>query len=203
MLDTKPYTIKKRSTLRERHRGTLVKEYPPPIPLLAQTGNKKGRMPWVLTREYADGRLILREVREERYEYFETTRDNGHLVLKLVHLPPVQCCHLAPEVINKDVKEEEDINATEEENEIKEEIKVTKIRVDHPMVPKEAMVSSPNPNSGLFGIDAMVRSGSPSMASSVGADIMNIRKLGKTEKSDPENKPEARSLTMVDRLCTK
>lgn len=148
-----------------------MKEYPPPIPLLAQTGNKKGRMPWVLTREYVDGRLILREVREERYEYFETTRDNGRLVLKLVHLPPVQCRHLAPKVINKDVKEDEDINATEEENEVKEEIEVKKMGVGHPMVQKEAMVSSPNPNPNpspsLFGIDAMVQSASPSMASSI------------------------------------
>ncbi|XAR62195.1 hypothetical protein NMG60_11016859 [Bertholletia excelsa] len=51
------------------------KEYPPPMPLL----------PWTLTREYTDGRLILRK-RSTNHEYLASHRENGRLVMKLVAL---------------------------------------------------------------------------------------------------------------------
>ena len=60
------------------------RHYPPPIPLLAQTGNLVGRMPWILTRHYVDGRLILRRQRVQHHEYFQTLRENGRLILNLV-----------------------------------------------------------------------------------------------------------------------
>ncbi|XP_015887626.1 uncharacterized protein LOC107422665 isoform X2 [Ziziphus jujuba] len=66
-------------------RNAVEKEYPPPIPSLARTGNLPGRMPWVFRREYThDGRLILREKRVQRHEYFYARRDNGRLILKLI-----------------------------------------------------------------------------------------------------------------------
>lgn len=58
--------------------------YPPPMPLLAQTGNLAGRMPWILTRHYVDGRLILKRQRVQRHEYFQARRENGRLILNLV-----------------------------------------------------------------------------------------------------------------------
>ncbi|KAK3012144.1 hypothetical protein RJ639_012143 [Escallonia herrerae] len=73
------------------------KEYPPPIPLLAQTGNLPSRMPWILTRHYIDGRLILKEARLKHHEYFEPTRENGRLILKLIPIDNrIECCHSIP-----------------------------------------------------------------------------------------------------------
>lgn len=62
------------------------KEYPPPIPLLAQTGKLQGRMPWVLKRHYIDGKLLINVERVKHHEYFETHREDGRLLLNLVPL---------------------------------------------------------------------------------------------------------------------
>ncbi|KAK9270858.1 hypothetical protein L1049_026444 [Liquidambar formosana] len=95
------------------------KEYPPPIPLLARTGNLPGHMPWVLTRHYVDGRLILKEKRVKHHEYFEAHRENGRLVLYLVPMDDtVRCCHADCEK-NKNM-EIEDLDFIEEENELDE-----------------------------------------------------------------------------------
>ncbi|KAG8660426.1 protein FANTASTIC FOUR 1-like [Manihot esculenta] len=72
----------------------MRKKYPPPIPLLARTGNLPGHMPWNLTRHYSNGRLILKEQRVKHHEYFEAYRENGRLILNLVPLDDtVRCCH--------------------------------------------------------------------------------------------------------------
>ncbi|XP_041013885.1 uncharacterized protein LOC121257076 [Juglans microcarpa x Juglans regia] len=63
------------------------KEFPPPIPLLARTGNLHSHMPWVLRRHYtSDGRLILTEEKVRHHEYFQAHRANGRLTLQLVPL---------------------------------------------------------------------------------------------------------------------
>ncbi|KAI4321150.1 hypothetical protein MLD38_034568 [Melastoma candidum] len=62
-------------------------EYPPLIPLLAQTENLHSHMPWVLTRHYTpDGRLILTKERVRHHEYFRAHRHDGRLTLQLVAL---------------------------------------------------------------------------------------------------------------------
>ncbi|KAJ9146382.1 hypothetical protein P3X46_028654 [Hevea brasiliensis] len=79
---------------RNQQRCEMRKKYPPPIPLLARTGNLPGHMPWNLTRHYSNGRLILREERVKHHEYFEAYREDGRLILKLVPLDDtVRCCH--------------------------------------------------------------------------------------------------------------
>lgn len=63
------------------------RKYPPPIPILAGTGNLVAHMPWVLTRRYTnDGKLILTEEKGEYQEYLEAKREDGRLVLSLVSL---------------------------------------------------------------------------------------------------------------------
>ncbi|XP_024174707.1 uncharacterized protein LOC112180398 [Rosa chinensis] len=74
---------KKKST---RGSGRVKREFPPPIPLLAQTGNLQCRMPWNLTKHYSNGRLVLKGEKAQHHEYFEAERDSGRLVLKLVPL---------------------------------------------------------------------------------------------------------------------
>ncbi|KAB1205446.1 hypothetical protein CJ030_MR7G010613 [Morella rubra] len=70
---------------RDQRLASKKKEFPPPIPLLAQTGNLPSHMPWVLKREYtSDGRLILTEEKVRHHEYFQAHRANGRLTLKLV-----------------------------------------------------------------------------------------------------------------------
>ncbi|OWM90232.1 hypothetical protein CDL15_Pgr006553 [Punica granatum] len=61
-------------------------ELPPPIPLLVRTANLRGRMPWVMTRHYGHGKLILRVEPVRRHEYFEVYRGNGRLLLDLISL---------------------------------------------------------------------------------------------------------------------
>ncbi|KAK9983406.1 hypothetical protein SO802_032931 [Lithocarpus litseifolius] len=56
------------------HRCAMTKNFPPPVPPL----------PWVFTRHYTDGKLILKVERVKHYEYFEALRENGRLVLNLV-----------------------------------------------------------------------------------------------------------------------
>ncbi|KAL9396238.1 hypothetical protein Peur_010491 [Populus x canadensis] len=63
---------------KREQRWAKKKEFPPPIPLLACTENLPSHMPWVLKRYYtSDGRLILREEKVRRHEYFRAHRSNG------------------------------------------------------------------------------------------------------------------------------
>lgn len=80
---TRIYPNKRKSTLGSER---VKREFPPPIPLLAQTGNLTCRMPWNLTRHYSKARLVLKGEKVQHHEYFEAERDNGRLVLKLVPL---------------------------------------------------------------------------------------------------------------------
>nr|GMD94071.1 protein FANTASTIC FOUR 1 [Ipomoea batatas] len=70
-----------------REKGAMkAKEFPPPLPWLARTGNSPAsRMPWILKRRYTeDGRLIITGEKTERHEYFEAHRSDGRLRLRLV-----------------------------------------------------------------------------------------------------------------------
>ncbi|XVE60428.1 hypothetical protein DITRI_Ditri05aG0127900 [Diplodiscus trichospermus] len=90
-------------------------EYPPPIPLLARTGNLPGHMPWILARHYSNGRLILKEEKVKHHEYFEAYRENGRLILYLVPLDDTfRCCHAVCEQNDDDDDDDEE----EEEEEI-------------------------------------------------------------------------------------
>ncbi|KAI3459998.1 hypothetical protein Pfo_016661 [Paulownia fortunei] len=75
---------------RSRRMEAADKEYPPPIPWLARTENLPSHMPWVMKRYYSgDGRLIIKEEKVKRHEYFQVHRSNGRLVLNLVPLDSV------------------------------------------------------------------------------------------------------------------
>ncbi|KAK4428447.1 hypothetical protein Salat_1144300 [Sesamum alatum] len=77
-------------TSRRRRREVAEKEYPPPIPMLARTENLPSHMPWVMRRYYtSDGRLVIKEEKVKRHEYFEAHRSNGRLVLNLIPLDDV------------------------------------------------------------------------------------------------------------------
>ncbi|KAK4390200.1 hypothetical protein Sango_2083300 [Sesamum angolense] len=77
-------------TRRRRRREVVEKEYPPPIPALVRTENLPSHMPWVMKRYYtSDGRLVIKEEKVKRHEYFEAYRSNGRLVLNLVPLGDV------------------------------------------------------------------------------------------------------------------
>ncbi|KAJ0237435.1 Uncharacterized protein HA466_0248340 [Hirschfeldia incana] len=68
-------------------RAAAAREFPPPIPSLAQTENLLPHMPWVLRRVVtSDGRLVLREEKVRHHEYFRAHRSNGRLTLHLVPL---------------------------------------------------------------------------------------------------------------------
>ncbi|KAK2659647.1 hypothetical protein Ddye_006180 [Dipteronia dyeriana] len=72
---------------KEKKKKKKERDIPPPISLLARTGNLSSHMPFVLKRYYTgDGRLILREERVKHHEYFKAHRSNGHLTLQLVPL---------------------------------------------------------------------------------------------------------------------
>ncbi|XP_056173399.1 uncharacterized protein LOC130139758 [Syzygium oleosum] len=76
-----------RGRRRRREPKGRRREYPPPIPLLARTGNLHSHMPWVLRRHYtSDGRLVLTEEKVRHHEYFRARRANGRLTLQLVPL---------------------------------------------------------------------------------------------------------------------
>lgn len=63
------------------------RDFPPPIPCLAQTQNLASHMPYVLKRYYTDeGRLIIKEEKVKHHEYFHAHRENGRLTLQLVPL---------------------------------------------------------------------------------------------------------------------
>lgn len=89
---------------KRKQRYATTKKYPPPLPLLARTGNFPGHMPWILTRHYIDGRLVLVEERVKNREYFEAQRENGRLVLNIVPLDDkITCSHF----VSKDEEEKE------------------------------------------------------------------------------------------------
>ncbi|KAJ0086351.1 hypothetical protein Patl1_08470 [Pistacia atlantica] len=96
---------------KRRQRCSMSREYPPPIPLQARTGNLPGHMPWVLTRHYTDGKLILKEERVMHHQYFEAYRENGRLILNLVFLDDTVTS-------NNEELELEDLEFMKEEQEI-------------------------------------------------------------------------------------
>ncbi|KAI9097647.1 hypothetical protein K1719_025418 [Acacia pycnantha] len=55
-------------------RSTVNRQYPPAM----------NRNPWVLKREYCNGRLIGKLERAKRHQHFEVERENGRLVIVLV-----------------------------------------------------------------------------------------------------------------------
>lgn len=62
------------------------RDYPPPIPSLAlppPMGNLSIQEPCSLSTTYCDDRLILRQEIVKSYEYFESIRENGRLMLNL------------------------------------------------------------------------------------------------------------------------
>ncbi|KAB1205447.1 hypothetical protein CJ030_MR7G010612 [Morella rubra] len=75
---------------RDQRLASKKKEFPPPIPMLAQTGNLPSHTPWVLKRECtSDGRLILTEEKVRHHEYFQAHKANGRLTLQLVPLDQI------------------------------------------------------------------------------------------------------------------
>ncbi|CAK8569282.1 unnamed protein product [Lathyrus sativus] len=63
------------------------REFPPPIPCLAQTQNLASHVSYVLKRYYTDeGRLIIMEEKVKHHEYFHAHRQNDRLTLQLVPL---------------------------------------------------------------------------------------------------------------------
>ncbi|KAG6774178.1 hypothetical protein POTOM_021529 [Populus tomentosa] len=94
---------------KRKQRYATRKKYPPPLPLLARTGNLPSHMPWILTRHYIDGRLVLVEERVKNREYFEAQRENGRLVLNIVPLDDkITCSHFVSK--NKEEKELQDVD---------------------------------------------------------------------------------------------
>ncbi|CAK8537421.1 unnamed protein product [Lathyrus sativus] len=101
---------KKMKSRREKKR-----EFPPPIPCLAQTQNLASHMPYVLKRYYTDeGRLIIMEEKVKHHEYFHAHRENGRLTLQLVplgHDDNEDDCFMEVDEQQEEVeKEEEEIN---------------------------------------------------------------------------------------------
>ncbi|XP_059281653.1 uncharacterized protein LOC132035406 [Lycium ferocissimum] len=73
---------------KEKKKEKIEREYPPPLPCLARTENiPSSQMPWVMKRYHTpDGRLIIKEEKVKRFEYFEAHRIDGRLMLNLVPL---------------------------------------------------------------------------------------------------------------------
>ncbi|KAL5846733.1 hypothetical protein ACOSQ3_010257 [Xanthoceras sorbifolium] len=101
-----------------QRRAITTREYPPPIPLLARTENLAGHMPWILTRDYSNGKLIIKEERVKHHQYFEAHREKGRLILRLVLLDDtVPCCHTASSDKNHENQVElQDLEFIQEEN---------------------------------------------------------------------------------------
>lgn len=81
--------------------GRRSRRFPPPLPLLARTGKLTSHMPWILERIHEDDgrRLVIREVRVNRHEYFRARRSGGQLTLHLVELHD----HQSPEKPENDM----------------------------------------------------------------------------------------------------
>lgn len=63
-------------TKRSQRCSTMPKKYPPPL--------SRSHLPRVLTRHYENGNLVLKE--KGIKQYFETTRENGRLIVNLMQL---------------------------------------------------------------------------------------------------------------------
>lgn len=91
--------VPKRSYIKKKEK----REFPPPMPRLAQTQNLASHMPWVYKRYYTDeGRLIIKEERVKHHEYFHVHRADGRLTMHLVPLD-----HEIEEDYYSDTSEEE------------------------------------------------------------------------------------------------
>ncbi|KAL8030322.1 hypothetical protein ABFX02_14G279500 [Erythranthe guttata] len=78
---------RRRITRVESATAAAEREYPPPIPWLVQTENLPSHMPWVMRKYYTeDGRLVIKEEKVDRHEYFKSHRFNGRLVINLIPL---------------------------------------------------------------------------------------------------------------------
>ncbi|GMH31608.1 hypothetical protein Nepgr_033452 [Nepenthes gracilis] len=89
----------------------VEEEYPPTMPLLAQTVNMAAHMPWKLHRHYGDGKLRIEGERVKHHEYFEVCRDNGRLILNLVPLDYVVNLAYLQDGTDLSDKEEEEEDA--------------------------------------------------------------------------------------------
>jgi hypothetical protein len=104
----------------EKQRFAVKRDYPPPIPPLAY-GNLRARMPYVLTRHYGDGKLVLRVERVKHHGYFEARRKNGRLVLNLLTLGD-KCCHgVYEDSVAREVLEDHDLQTIHEDLEKSQE----------------------------------------------------------------------------------
>lgn len=106
---------KMKSCIRNREKK---REFPPPIPCLAQTQNLASHMPYVLKRYYTDeGRLIIKEEKVKHHEYFHAHRENGRLTLQLVPLgyDDDDDDFMEEEEEVEEVKEVEEVEEEEEE----------------------------------------------------------------------------------------
>ncbi|KAL5078563.1 hypothetical protein RYX36_006984 [Vicia faba] len=108
---------KMKMCIRNRERK---REFPPPMPCLAQTQNLASHMPYVLKRYYTDdGRLIIKE-EKVKHHYFHAHRENGRLTLQLV-----------PVGHNNDDNDYfMDVNKQDKEVEEKEEEEINNITMD-------------------------------------------------------------------------
>ncbi|XP_065847507.1 protein FANTASTIC FOUR 1-like [Euphorbia lathyris] len=111
---------------RENRVKSATKEYPPPIPLLARTGNLSSHMPWILRRYYTDGRLILKAERVKHHEYFRAERSDGRLILQMIpldHEVDNYFSHCLAKNDDETTEEEEEEGDDEDEDgeEVKEE----------------------------------------------------------------------------------
>ncbi|CAI8585517.1 unnamed protein product [Vicia faba] len=113
---------KMRSPIRNREKK---REFPPPIPCLAQTQNLASHMSYVLIRYYTDeGRLIIKEQRVKHHEYFHAHRENGRLTLQLVplgHDDDDDYFIEADEQDEEEEEEEEEINNVTMDDDLEEE----------------------------------------------------------------------------------
>ncbi|KAK4358536.1 hypothetical protein RND71_020765 [Anisodus tanguticus] len=98
----------------------LKKEYPPTIP--SWRSKFPGDLPWSLSRHYVDGRLILKEQSMDYYEYIETKREKGRLVLNLLVLKNNIKWHDDNDTIQDEITYDDTIDRGEEKKVIQEEI---------------------------------------------------------------------------------
>ncbi|XP_058092133.1 uncharacterized protein LOC131238022 [Magnolia sinica] len=127
---------------RRRRSFQEEKEYPPPIPLLARTGNLPCHMPWVLKRSYIDnGRLIIQEVKVKHHEFFRAHRANGRLTLQIVQLDEsATLLRQKPESSNPNGRTDE----TSENGKEGEEKDKPKKHQLHSLAPSSSSSSSPS-----------------------------------------------------------
>ncbi|XXG39077.1 hypothetical protein AAC387_Pa01g0130 [Persea americana] len=131
---------------RRRRRSSKEREFPPPIPFLARTGNLPCHMPWVMRRIRDNGRLVIQEVLVKHHEFFRTHRTNGRLTLQLMHLdesvlfnriPPITPLHLQSEDENENKDPSpDDVNEEQE--------KEREARQEEVSIPKDSQENSPS-----------------------------------------------------------